>query len=144
MNKSDYHRSVTPLSVYENNYHKIMRLFPVIREQDDFAKAFNKRKYCLSSGLCLQIIEHFRYTSLIHLSQDLVENSKMLHIQLELRLSHDVRVAEVSSFQGRAIRQKRFTYPNAVMQRIDEKKQMNLHVKMLLDQAFCCIADKVV
>ncbi len=132
----DYSRyPVTPMRLYERNYKKLFTLFP---NMIDFDQLMAKLPYHVlndEGSLRLKIEEHFRYTSIVTLYRDLPLNSISNTVEMNLRLSHDASVAEVIAFQGSGKIQKFHHYPNSKMYHIDEKKQLNMHLKHILDMA---------
>jgi uncharacterized protein YqiB (DUF1249 family) len=73
----------------------------------------------------LKVIESFRYTSTIEVVQqglcpDWIQPPSML-----VRLYHDARSAEVTSYQNQKRIQGKYEYPNPQMRMPDEKAQLN-------------------
>jgi len=54
-------------------------------------------------------------------------------INLKVRVCHDAGVAEVIGYQGKSPVQSAQSYPNKQMLQIDEKKQLNLLLKEVLE-----------
>ena len=74
----------------------------------------------------LTITSEARYTSELLIRQKPAHwASDYLRAQLEIRLYHDVRMAEVVDFQRERHFSGRYRYPNARMHQPDEKLQLN-------------------
>lgn len=133
INKSN-HQTTTPTGLYEANYRRLLRLMPelsVLPVNDDF---------CLPlSQITLCILEQYKYTTIISLKQSLQAYIKtMTHlssINMELRVCHDACLVEVIGYQGKSPIQSASVYPNKHMLQVDEKRQLNLFLKDVLESA---------
>ena len=136
------HRITTPTGLYEANFRRILRLVP---ELSDLTVNDN---YCLSlSKIVINILQQYKYTTVIslkqslqvsfmhELNQELQPFSHLTAIDMELRVCHDARLAEVIGYQGKAPIQSAHVYPNKHMLQIDEKRQLNLFLKDVLENA---------
>lgn len=103
------------------NYLGMQKLFPGMRRETE-------RSILLGGGdsLQLRVLEAGPYTSLVAMSQQCRDIPLVPPRQCEVRVYHDVRLAEVVAW-GTAVRklQGRYRYPNQFMHQEDEKWQMN-------------------
>lgn len=115
------------LAECELNYARIMRLLPNMEEVDhcEFGVSLvsgNKTRFRLS------VDERCKYTTMLSLSQlqTVMDWSQAPHF--ELRVYHDVLMAEVVSFHGHQSHRNLkpvYDYPNEKMLHCDEKAQLN-------------------
>lgn len=87
-----------------------------------------ERRYQVGNGLQFQltVTEESRFTSQVILAQHNPELPSYLQARIEIRLYHDVRMAEVCAAQQISMLQPRYDYPNQKMHHRDEKEQVNL------------------
>ena len=87
-----------------------------------------ERRYQVGNGLQFQltVTEESRFTSQVILAQHNPELPSYLQARIEIRLYHDVRMAEVCAAQQISMLQPRYDYPNKKMHHRDEKEQVNL------------------
>ena len=87
-----------------------------------------ERHYQVGNGLQFQLTvsEESRFTSQVILAQHNPELPSYLQARIEIRLYHDVRMAEVCAAQQISMLQPRYDYPNKKMHHRDEKEQVNL------------------
>ena len=87
-----------------------------------------ERRYQVGNGLQFQLTvsEESRFTSQVILAQHNPELPSYLQARIEIRLYHDVRMAEVCAAQQISMLQPRYDYPNKKMHHRDEKEQVNL------------------
>ena len=121
----------------EANYARLMRLLPSMRE------ATTLRRVALSQGerqlavLALEVVERCPYTTTVQVRQESVSPWLPL-TQLEVRVYHDARMAEVTAVQ----RARRFLgvypYPNLAMYQPDEKAQLNVFLGEWLSHCLAC------
>lgn len=135
------HRITTPTGLYEANYRRIIRLVPILRElgvNDDF--------YLYWSKITINVLEQYKYTTVISLRQSLKTSSThgleqdqqsahLMAIDMELRVCHDARLLEVIGYQGKSPIQSASIYPNRHMLQIDEKRQLNIFLKDVLENS---------
>ncbi len=139
------YRTTTPTGLYEANYRRLIRLVPGIR-----AIAVND-SFCLhSSKIVINILEQYKYTSVISLKQALQMPAKndgefketmFVHpgsIDMELRVCHDASLVEIIGYQGCSPIQSANVYPNKHMLQVDEKRQVNLFLKEVLEHSLKC------
>lgn len=103
------------------NYIRLMKL--MVGDTADqwlIGFTFHEKTYSVN----FQVIDRSRYTTVINISQE--NQAHWLHCQkMQVRLYHDVRMAEVISSQRQRGFQPRYSYPNPSMYHPDEKEQLN-------------------
>ncbi|AUY10302.1 MULTISPECIES: DUF1249 domain-containing protein [Aeromonas] len=106
----------------EVNYMALMKLLP------PGGSVGAERRYQVGNGLQFQltVTEESRFTSRVILAQHNPELPSYLQARIEIRLYHDVRMAEVCAAQQISMLQPRYDYPNQKMHHRDEKEQVNL------------------
>ncbi|MGL5292643.1 MAG: DUF1249 domain-containing protein [Aeromonas sp.] len=106
----------------EVNYMAIMKLLPPA------ASVGVVRRYQVGHDLqfALTITSESRFTNQVILTQHNPELPEYLQVQIEIRLYHDVRMAEVCATQQICRLQPSYDYPNKRMHQRDEKEQVNL------------------
>nr|WP_298167548.1 DUF1249 domain-containing protein [uncultured Pseudomonas sp.] len=121
----------------EANYARLMQLLPGMREQPQ------PRRVALSQGehllgvLALEVVESCPYTSTIQVRQE--HSLPWLPVpQLEVRVYHDARMAEVVGAQSARRFRGIYPYPNAAMHQPDEKTQLNLFLGEWLSHCLAC------
>ncbi|MCU7967770.1 MAG: DUF1249 domain-containing protein, partial [gamma proteobacterium symbiont of Bathyaustriella thionipta] len=136
------HQTTTPTGLYEANYRRLQRLAPQLSEL-----SANDVLLLSASKITLRILEQYKYTTVISLKQllqtelsaHLNDHSKsMSHlasIDMELRVCHDACLVEVIGYQGKSPIQSACVYPNKHMLQVDEKRQLNLFLKDVLESA---------
>ncbi len=107
----------------EANYARLLKLMPSFDEQDQWL-------YDLNAGdqtwqMQLQIQERAPYTTMLEVSQRDNLNMWGSSPLLQVRLYHDVRMAEVTACKGYRRVLPRYDYPNRHMHQQDEKAQLN-------------------
>jgi uncharacterized protein len=125
----------------EANYARLMQLLPGMREQPHPPR--QPRRVALSQGerllgvLALEVVETCPYTSTIQVRQE--HSLPWLPIpQLEVRVYHDARMAEVVGAQSARRFRGIYPYPNAAMHQPDEKTQLNLFLGEWLSHCLAC------
>lgn len=105
----------------EVNYMALMKLLPP-------GGMGAERRYQVGNGLQFQLTVsgESRFTSQVILAQHNPELASYLQARIEIRLYHDVRMAEVCAAQQISMLQPRYDYPNKKMRHRDEKEQVNL------------------
>ena len=128
--KYDY-QTTTPTGLYEANYRRLSRLLP------DLSNCEVKETLSLpKSKITVTILEQHKYTTVIALKQSLQTSiSHLSAIAMDLRICHDANVLEVIGYQGTSPVQSALVYPNKHMIQIDEKKQLNLLLKDILENS---------
>ena len=118
--------------LYESNYRKLVAMLPDIG-------AFNH--VSLSSedhlvNLSIDVVERTPYTVLLSFVSTFATNSEFApRTELQVRLYHDARVAEVTMVQGVRKINSHYEYPNDRMHYPDEKRQGNRLLAEMLN--FC-------
>jgi len=125
------YQTTTPTGLYEANYRRLSRLLP------DLSNYEVKDTLSLTkSKITVTILEQHKYTTVIALKQSLQTSfSHLSSIAMELRICHDANVLEVIGYQGTSPVQSALVYPNKHMIQIDEKKQLNLLLKDILENS---------
>ncbi|MBU1332306.1 MAG: DUF1249 domain-containing protein [Gammaproteobacteria bacterium] len=121
----------------EANYARLMRLLPAMRE------VACARRVALSQGeqqlgvLALEVLETCPYTTTLQVRQE--HSLPWLPVpQLEVRVYHDARMAEVVSAQSARRFRSIYPYPNEAMHQPDEKTQLNLFLGEWLSHCLAC------
>ena len=123
------YQTTTPVGLYEANFRRLTRLLP------DIARCnVGECIELAAENTTITILEQFKYTSIISLQQLLNTSFNQLSdVEMELRICHDARLLEVIGYQGCNPVQSAFYYPNKHMLQLDEKKQLNLLLKEILE-----------
>ncbi|MCW8932533.1 MAG: DUF1249 domain-containing protein [Gammaproteobacteria bacterium] len=146
------HKTTTPTGLYEANYRRLIRLVPELRQL-----SVNERHSLFSSEITILVLEQYKYTTVVSIKQSLQlsiskdeinQNNRpstdvkkfhpMTHlnsIDMELRICHDACLVEVIGYQGKSPVQSALVYPNKHMLQIDEKRQLNLFLKDVLENS---------
>lgn len=121
----------------EANYARLMRLLPDMREHTQ------SRRVALSQGehllgiLALDVLESCPYTTTLCVRQE--HSLPWLPVpQLQVRVYHDARMAEVVSAENARRLHIRYPYPNVAMHQPDEKSQLNLFLGEWLSHCLAC------
>ena len=86
--------------------------------------------------ITLKVIESFPYTSTIELIQHGVCPGWVTPPTMVVRVYHDARSAEVTSYQNQKRIQGKYVYPNPQMRMPDEKAQLNQFLAEWLTHCF--------
>ncbi len=130
------YRITTPTGLYEANYRRLLRLKSELADLQA-----NECAYLSSSNLVMTVLEQHKYTTVISLQQSLKTHTLISQslplsaIDMDLRICHDACLVEVIGYQGMSPVQSALVYPNKHMLQVDEKKQLNLLLKDILEQA---------
>lgn len=121
----------------EANYARLLRLLP------DMRGAQRARRVALSQGeqrlgiLALDVLETCPYTTTLQVRQE--HSLPWLPVpQLEVRVYHDARMAEVVRAENARRFRSIYPYPNAAMHQPDEKTQLNLFLGEWLSHCLAC------
>ena len=134
--KRPRHLTTTPTGLYEANFRRLLHLLPVsLSASETFSLAQAK--------ITIRVLQQFKYTTVISLKKILHTQpepyltvlSHLSAIDMELRICHDACVVEVIGYQGKSPIQSLCPYPNEDMLHIDEKRQLNLFLKDVLENA---------
>lgn len=124
-------------STCEINYARLMRLLP------DMRRIGARRRIALSEGsrllgvLGLTVVESCPYTNTLHFYQE--QAAPWLPVPwMQVRVYHDVRMAEVISTDRSPRLQPVYPYPNPDMHQPDEKNQLNLFLGQCLSHMLIC------
>ena len=113
----------------EANYVRLMRLMPML--VDGHRSTFAITLGDSEPQVILRIVERHKYTTVIELSQlngrehESGNAGNMPETQLEVRVYHDAKSAEVITFQDQRRFRAVYGYPNRQMRHPDEKVQVN-------------------
>ena len=109
----------------EANYFRLMRLLPLMRASDEPRRVAMSQGDRLLGILVLQVLENCPYTSTLLVTQE--HCLPWLPVpQMEVRVYHDARMAEVTRAENARRFRGIYAYPNAQMHQPDEKTQLNL------------------
>ena len=111
----------------EANYARIMQLLPEIDyvDQREFGVALPDGESIL---FCIDITERCKYTTMLDIYQQPgteTANPWSPTPCFSLRVYHDAKMAEVTSFDNQQALRASYDYPNAKMFQRDEKTQLN-------------------
>ena len=122
-------------ALYEANYFRLLQLFPAYETS-------NSRHLILDAGqIVFEVMERCRYTTIFRIRKLGPLSVAYGTILVDLRVYHDVKMAEVVSFQANRQLAGRYAYPNEKMYQCDEKQQQNRFVAELL--GFCLAQGRV-
>lgn len=125
------------MAVCDANYIRLLKLLGNPRSLNRRVVAFPhlghvSRREQIS--VCLEVMENFKYTSTIRISQQLVASKAkdldaLSHYnapEMIVRVYHDAKTAEVTSYQNHKYFKAVYPVPNPSMYQCDEKEQLNL------------------
>lgn len=121
----------------EVNYARLMRLLPEMRSQPQARRVALSQGEHLLGVLALEVLEACPYTTTLRVRQE--HSLPWLPVpQLEVRVYHDARMAEVVSAENTRRFRSIYPYPNAAMHQPDEKSQLNLFLGEWLSHCLAC------
>ncbi len=121
----------------EANYARLMRLLPNMREHTESRRVALSQGEHLLGVLALDVLESCPYTTTLCVRQE--HSLPWLPVpQLEVRVYHDARMAEVVGAENARRLNIRYPYPNAAMHQPDEKSQLNLFLGEWLSHCLAC------
>lgn len=121
----------------EANYMRLMRLLPDMRLHPDTRRIAMSQGDRLLGVLALKVVESCPYTTTVQISQQ--DCLPWLPVpQMEVRVYHDARMAEVVSAENARRFRGIYSYPNAQMHQPDEKNQLNLFLGEWLGHCLAC------
>ena len=121
----------------EANYARLMRLLPNMREHTESRRVALSQGEHLLGVLALDVLESCPYTTTLCVRQE--HSLPWLPVpQLEVRVYHDARMAEVVSAENARRLHILYPYPNAAMHQPDEKSQLNLFLGEWLSHCLAC------
>jgi len=121
----------------EANYLRLMRLLPQMRTSDETRRIAMSQGDRLLGVIVLQVLESCPYTSTLRVTQE--HCLPWLPVpQMEVRVYHDARMAEVTRAENARRFRGIYAYPNAQMHQPDEKTQLNLFLGEWLGHCLAC------
>jgi len=121
----------------EANYLRLMRLLPEMRNRPDTRRIAMSQGDRLLGVLVLSVTESCPYTTTVQISQQ--DCLPWLPVpQLDVRVYHDARMAEVIGAENARRFRGIYSYPNAQMHQPDEKNQLNLFLGEWLGHCLAC------
>ncbi|ANF24432.1 MULTISPECIES: DUF1249 domain-containing protein [Pseudomonadaceae] len=121
----------------EANYMRLMRLLPAMRNHPDTRRIAMSQGDRLLGVLVLTVTESCPYTTTVHISQQ--DCLPWLPVpQMDVRVYHDARMAEVIGAENARRFRGIYSYPNAQMHQPDEKNQLNLFLGEWLGHCLAC------
>jgi uncharacterized protein YqiB (DUF1249 family) len=118
----------------EVNYVRLLKLMPNLLQQTQW-------RYQVAIGdtsldFSIDITEQAPYTTMLDITQVGLKTEALdLTPVLQVRMYHDVKMAEVMSWCGHRSIRARYDYPNKQMYQQDEKAQFNKYLADSLDSA---------
>ncbi|MGB0360277.1 MAG: DUF1249 domain-containing protein [Endozoicomonas sp.] len=133
--KSDYQVNLIRLQqVCEANYQHLMVLLPNLDQEATFYfPVLFSLKPEAPAWLTVTVIERSPYTTLLKLDMSLRWVANISPPKAEVRLYHDVMMAEVVHRKSSQRIEPRYKYPNPSMHQPDEKEQHNLFLSQWLE-----------
>ncbi|GAA5315015.1 MAG: DUF1249 domain-containing protein [Candidatus Pelagadaptatus aseana] len=116
----------------EANYARLLKLMPDFDGRDQWH--YQTRIGEASLNLSLTITERAPYTTMLSVQQCSGVSDWCVPPQMQVRLYHDVRMAEVIAWREHIRLQPRYEYPNHAMYQQDEKAQFNRYLADCLMQ----------
>ncbi|WP_417780664.1 DUF1249 domain-containing protein [Stutzerimonas xanthomarina] len=121
----------------EANYLRLMRLLPEMRNHPDTRRIAMSQGDRLLGVLVLTVTESCPYTTTVQISQQ--DCLPWLPTpQMDVRVYHDARMAEVVAAENARRFRGIYSYPNAQMHQPDEKNQLNLFLGEWLGHCLAC------
>jgi hypothetical protein len=121
----------------EANYLRLMRLLPDMRNRPDTRRIAMSQGDRLLGVLVLTVTESCPYTTTVQISQQ--DCLPWLPVpQMDVRVYHDARMAEVIGAENARRFRGIYSYPNAQMHQPDEKNQLNLFLGEWLGHCLAC------
>lgn len=116
----------------EANYARLLKLMPEFDDQNQWQ--YETRVGEASLTLAIEITERAPYTTMLSVQQCSGISDWCSAPQMQVRLYHDVRMAEVIAWREHRRLQARYDYPNSAMYQQDEKAQLNSYLADCLMQ----------
>lgn len=107
----------------EANYARLLKLMPTFDQHDQWH--YDVQAGETSWNICLRVTERARYTTMLEVTQRNGLQHWGSSPQLQVRLYHDARMAEVVAWQEHRRVRPKYDYPNQKMYQRDEKAQFN-------------------
>jgi len=143
-NNKKINKRITPLALYESNYRRILKLFPDLIEANKQGNFGGILQSPYDQNIAVKIIEQYKYTCIVKLIKTISQSSRVNSANMHLRVCFDARLVEVIAFQGNSTLKIYHSYPNKEMILPDEKKQLNLHLKHILEMSLDCAPENEV
>ena len=107
----------------EANYARIVKLLPGLDSQDCWQ--YTVQVGSQSQSVSIKVVERAKYTTTVDIAQRGPVHEWEEPPQLQVRLYHDAKLAEVLQWHQHKRMQVRYDYPNEKMFQADEKAQFN-------------------
>lgn len=107
----------------EGNYMRLKKLLPNF--ELGYEKTFSIQSNQHQGKVTLEVVESFPYTSTVKVVQQSASSFWLQPPSMHVRLYHDARSAEVTSYQNQKRIEGKYQYPNTQMRMPDEKTQLN-------------------
>ena len=121
----------------EANYARLMRLLPDMRHAPEARRIGVTHGDQMLGVLALEVVLACPYTTTLQVRQE--HSLPWLPVpQLDVRVYHDARMAEVVGAENARRLHIRYPYPNAAMHQPDEKTQLNLFLGEWLSHCIAC------
>ncbi|MGI0118017.1 DUF1249 domain-containing protein [Zooshikella sp. RANM57] len=124
MGKAEYKVDLVELQAQcETNYARILKLLPDLaeKEQAHMAVRVGSRQFMVT----FTVVERCKYTTVLSMNYEQGSGSWLVLPLFQVRLYHDVSMAEVISIQKQRNTAPKYPYPNPQMLQPDEKAQHN-------------------
>lgn len=122
--EGNYIRLKKLLPDFQLGYEKSFLMTPSSNSEEGAnAAASTNRKN--EARITLKVTESFPYTSTVELTQEGINPGWIKPPSMVVRVYHDARSAEVTSYQNQKRIQGKYVYPNPQMRMPDEKAQLN-------------------
>jgi uncharacterized protein YqiB (DUF1249 family) len=124
------------MAICEANFARLEKLLPNLddcMQCDIFVDVAG-----VQSKVMIEVCERFKFTTSLRVSQCVIgdqigtELQQLLTPQLQVRMYHDARMAEVVSLAHQSQLKGKYTYPNKDMHQVDEKLQLNEYLAQWL------------
>ena len=121
--------------LYELNYVRLLRLFPELFKQDHYQVLVDYGTHQQNHEVLVsfEVRQRAPYTTLVYISFNSQWGGLLNLPGIEVRLYHDVNMAEVVFSRHSQRLQPRYQYPNPKMHQPDEKQQWNLFLADCLE-----------
>ncbi|WP_084407348.1 DUF1249 domain-containing protein [Aestuariibacter salexigens] len=123
-------------AICDSNYAGLMRLLPDC-DTEDLSYRFSVND---TLQFQIKIIESSRYTSTLEVTQINTLNNQIPNAQMQVRLYHDAKMAEVISSQRISAFKASYAYPNRNMHQKNEKEMVNVFLADWLK--FCLLQQR--
>ena len=111
------------LMLYEKNFLKLKKIFPSFENNINMSYLLPEGNR--NSKVTLKFIKDSKYTSTLLINQSEILNTNLISTRINVAIYHDLRMAEVRTFNGKYLFWMKNKYPNKNMFHKDEKFQWN-------------------